>query len=317
MSVAEHKKVLDHLAKAVGKLQGDQAKLLDHLEEQREESIVIYRLFDKLAKKLKKPTATEADDKAGLQQIDAWIKDGGRIFTAMKSDLAGADKLGKEASKMVPDLAELIDGLKEQANGKSADKGKFKGLHDDARKLLEKVRSDIVKHRGDAYDPEREQKDFVKELNKFAALVASGKHRDEKEEDADDWKEGILETKKIAEITKKLKLFEARGTRALDAISVALTVARKGEGTLDIKAEQKEMAEVLAALEKLHKGLRAAFVKIPRADLDKAKGHKEMKDLQALMKQMPLLKADLDKRYRAFLVTAVKLAAEQKKAEKA
>jgi hypothetical protein len=317
MSVAEHKKYLDHYSKAIAKIQADQLKALDHLDEQREETIRLYRLFDKLVRKLKKETATDIDDQLGLKQIDAWIKEAGKYFTGMKSDLADADKCAKEAGKWIKDVDDLVDGLKEQASGKSPDKGKYKSLHDDAKKLLEKIKSDIVKHRGDAYNPDREQKDFVKEFNRFAALVASGKHREKAAEDDDDWQEGALDPKKIAETEKKVKAFETRGTRALDAITVAVQVARKGQGQLNLKDETKEMAAVLTAIDKIAKGLKTAVGKVKGEDLAKAKETDEFKAIQAMVKDIAKTHDDMAKRYRGIMGAAAKLSAEQRKAERA
>lgn len=316
-SQADYKKQIETLEKNARTLHGSLEAQFDKYNDEQGNLTTLYRTFDRLKKKLAKESKTEADDKTGVAQVDALIKSGGDVFKAMRKHLADAEKLIKEVPKLDKEASTLAKDLEKTSKIMTKSKGpeaaKFEALFRQAQKAARFVTDNLVKHRGRAMNPDRDQKDFEKELTKYIDLVQSGKHRKADTE----WMDGILDAKKVAEAGKRLKQGQDKAERALSLIGDKLTDGKKEGAMPDLKAEMKVMQRVLDELKKISTAYAKAMKKVKKEDVKKAEKESETKaDAQKLAKLLDGLtgaETELKKRLTQAVIAREKLRAELKK----
>jgi hypothetical protein len=280
-------------AKMAGSLRG--------IEDGQEGLIKLYRQFDRIKKSLAKASKGEKEDKAGIAEVEKLLKQGDAIFKQSGADLAAVKKLKPEAKKLEDVAKSLVKDLDVMAGrlgkAKAPDAGKYDALLRHARKTADAVTAELVKHRAKAIDPERDRKDFEKELTQFIVDVKEGKHRQE-----DDWMKGDLDPSKVADAAKALKKIDEMCVKTLKEIEEKIEEAQSAGHPAEIRGEQKLMAKHLTTIEKLWK----AYHK-QKFDKNEAKTTDEGRKLLAFLGELDLKRQLLVRRYKLTVAEAAKV----------
>jgi hypothetical protein len=285
----DYKKQHDELEKTAKARKAALEKDLSAIDDAREAIILLYRKFDKAAKKIAKNAKTDDDDKQAVADIKAMLNDGDTQFKIMEKTVKALEGDARDFAKLRKEAQALVKDLETQAKmlgkTKAPDASKFDTLAREAKRTDGMIEGDLVKHRFSDFDPARDRKDYEKDLNKFIDLIVAGKHRKEEEEEGA-WMTGLLSPAKVLETDKRVKAATKAAYAALKAINDAIAAGRKSGEMDDLTGHQQTLKTTLEMLDKLKKSYARQFKLTKLEDVKAYFQTPDGKKLSALRKEI-------------------------------